>query len=103
MKPVTLSIVAAGILSLYQIARLPSSIALSVFIALVFFTYIGHSRKSKLLGYSSFFGFLALSAVMGGYYADVKGVGGTLLPEFVVGSVGVLFILLEVLNPPADF
>ncbi|MBB5235155.1 hypothetical protein [Deinococcus budaensis] len=49
-----------------------------------------------LRGFAAFLGFLALSAILGGSYADEKGVGGTILPELIVGGVGACALILEV-------
>ena len=54
------------------------------------------SNPLTLRGFAAFLGFLALSAILGGYYADEKGVGGTILPELIVGGVGAFALILKV-------
>lgn len=91
----------AALLSAYYIIQLPYLISICLFAALVILAYYGYARKSSLASRSAFFGFLALSAIMGGYRADVQGMAGTILPEFIVGGIGIILILFEELKPSA--
>jgi len=103
MRPFVLATLAAALLSLYSIVRLPSALAICFFIAFAAFALLGFRQTSKVLepkvlnltSYAAFLGFLALSAIMGGYYADVKGVGGTILPELWVWGIGTFLLIFE--------
>ena len=102
MKLFPLTTLVAAFPSIHQIVRLPYAGSICFFVAFVVLTYLGHVTKLKLIGYFSFSGSLVLSAIMGGHYTDLKGVGGTIIPEVVVGSIGTLLIIFEILKPSID-
>ena len=98
MKLSTVTLFVAALLSAYNIVRLPYTVGICFFIVFAAFAYIGYVRKLNLLNYAAFFGFIILSAIMSGYYADVKGVGGTIMPELILGGIGMVIIILEELK-----
>lgn len=104
MRPFPLATLAAALLGLHSIIRLPYPLAFCWFMLLAALAWSGFRSTSKpltLRGFAAFLGFLALSAIMGGYYADEKGVGGTVLPELVVGGAGSLLLIFEIWRGPA--
>lgn len=100
MKLSVLATLCAALFSLYYIIQLPYIVSILLFSVFALLAYIGYSRNLKLAGYAAFFGFLILFAIMSGYYADVKGVGGNIMPAAILGSIGTLLIIFEELKPP---
>lgn len=99
MKSIVVATCVAAFLGVRYMIQLPYSAAICFFIVLAVFAYLSYIRRLRVGSYIAFFGFLVLSAILGGYHADLSGTSGTILPELIVGSIGILLILFAELRP----
>lgn len=82
-------------LNIYYVIKLPYLITILFFASLITLAYIAYKREFKFVLYLSFFGLIVVSGIMGGYYADVQGIGGTIAPQAILGGVGAFAIIQE--------